>query len=316
MTASDPIGPTASGDDVLSEERARAIWKRAAQLQAEAAHRLEERSRALARGDTKDTGGFRVRDIEAAAVEAGISKEFVHLALSEASESETRAKPLPPWAESAATRLLGTAQRSLEISRVVQAPPAEVFEAMQRLLPSHPYFLALRDTVGANLLDGAILAFEVPSVWSAPYTDFRTEMAWADIRELHFVLCPVTQGDSAATMVRIAIDLTWSRKLNWWVGAGMSGLFAAGGGAAGAAIAAGALGLGALVALPVAAAGAAAGAATIGFGYGGLYRWGVKRGVRTIEKLLRALEVHARTRGAFTTATLPKSSDAEGAAAS
>jgi hypothetical protein len=304
---------------MLSEERARAIWKRAAQLQAEAAHRLEERSRALVtRGEAKEAShGFRVRDVEAAAVEAGISKEFVHLALSEVAESETRAKPLPAWADGAATRLLGTSQRSLEISRDLQAAPAEVFEAMQRLLPAHPYFLALRDTVGQNLLDGAILAFEVPSVWSSPYTDFRTEMAWADMRELHFVLRPLSQSEIVATQVRITVDLTWSRKLNWWVGAGTSGLFAAGGGAAGGAIAAGMFGLGALIALPIAAAGAAAGAGITGLGYGGLYRWGVKRGVRAIEKLLRALEVHARTRGAFTTATtLPRGGgDAEGAAA-
>jgi serine/threonine protein kinase len=70
---------------VLSEADAIAVWQRAAQLQAEAAHRME-RTAAIAQVVSRDSGEqsaveapvesgkFRVRDVEAAAVEAGISR--------------------------------------------------------------------------------------------------------------------------------------------------------------------------------------------------------------------------------------------------
>jgi hypothetical protein len=79
---------------VLSEADALAVWQRAAQLQAEAAHRME-RTAALRPAGTSgsparqtaqtvpDTGQFRVRDVESAAVEAGISRQYVALALAE-----------------------------------------------------------------------------------------------------------------------------------------------------------------------------------------------------------------------------------------
>ncbi len=67
-----------SQDDTrISEEEARALWRRAAELQAEAARRLEERSRQLAPSDPAEVDGYRLGDVRAAAADAGISPEFV-----------------------------------------------------------------------------------------------------------------------------------------------------------------------------------------------------------------------------------------------
>ena len=76
----------------LSPERAAAVWKRAAQLQAEAAQRLDERSRALAvRGepDDADPHDFTLDEVRAAALEAGIAPEFVALAVAAEDDSST-----------------------------------------------------------------------------------------------------------------------------------------------------------------------------------------------------------------------------------
>lgn len=112
---------TATGEQVVSTAKAQAIWLRAAQLQAEAASRLEQRSRA---GDgltsltaALPSGGYRLVDVESAAREVGIASEFVSLALAElprdTAPAPTGEKPLN---ERAITTFLGTADRSLSAS--------------------------------------------------------------------------------------------------------------------------------------------------------------------------------------------------------
>ena len=74
-------------DQVLSAEQAQAVWLRAAQLQMEAASRIEARSRKELLPDTPagaaPTSGYRLADVTAAAAEVGIGDEFVALALAE-----------------------------------------------------------------------------------------------------------------------------------------------------------------------------------------------------------------------------------------
>ena len=104
----------------ISEEKARALWRRAAELQAEAARRLEERSRQLApRGqsaDMEEVEGYRLADVRAAAEEAGISPEFVDHALVESRNTglvnTAQARP-----SAMAARFLGQPPLKLEVSR-------------------------------------------------------------------------------------------------------------------------------------------------------------------------------------------------------
>ena len=111
-----------TGQTALSSDDAMLIWRRAAELQAEAAARLESRMRATA--GTKQlvatsmapvssenietvsgqdigttaavpTDSYRLRDVEAAAVEAGISQRYVALALDELRASPNAVQRAP-----------------------------------------------------------------------------------------------------------------------------------------------------------------------------------------------------------------------------
>lgn len=264
----------------LSEEQAREIWRRAARLQAEAAQRLEARSREVAaRGEAPPSDGYSPGDVEAAAVEAGIGREFVKLAIAEAQQPERHG--LSPLMDGLATRVLGTNTRSVEVSRVIDASPPEVFEAMQRLFPQYPYRLSLRDSIGARPTEGGVLVFAVPSYFSGTGGEFALDMAYADLKELNVVMRPVPGADGHGTEVVISSDLNYSRKLNVWVGGAFTGTGGLGAGAVAGGVSAAAGAAGAILALPV-AAGALLGAGLFRAGYRALYRWGTRRGVRAV----------------------------------
>jgi hypothetical protein len=74
QAAENTVADAAPGG-VLSEPEALAVWQRAAQLQAQAAHRMERTPALQAptanEQSSRESGSYRVRDVEAAAVEAG-----------------------------------------------------------------------------------------------------------------------------------------------------------------------------------------------------------------------------------------------------
>ena len=294
----------------ISEEEARALWHRAAELQAEAARRLEERSRQLApRGrpsDTAEVEGYRLVDVRAAAEEAGISPAFVDHALAEA-----RNRALAEGAEARpskmAARFLGQPPLALEVSRVIHAPAEEVYHAMQRILPESPFRLSLIDQHGGDPLDGGVLVFKVPAYsYSATPGDwsFAYEMAWVDLKQLLFSLRRL-DTDPPATELTVRASLIHSHKVHMWVGGGLSGLAASlsgvGGGFAGAGVAA-ALGLGSIAA-GAAVLGFLAGGSAVGglatLGWRALYRYALRRGEKTIGNLLGSIAVDIETGGGF-----------------
>lgn len=76
----------------ISEEQARRLWERAAQIQAEAARREEERAKEdaskgapdrLLPGDVDEGEGYSLTHVRQAAIEVGIQPEFLDLALGE-----------------------------------------------------------------------------------------------------------------------------------------------------------------------------------------------------------------------------------------
>lgn len=160
------------GGDVLSERDAAAIWQRAAQLQAEAAHRME-RSVVLSTASSDDgavraTDAYRARDVEAAAVEAGISRQFVAIALAErnanAQSGVVAISPLDERAERRITTMLGTTDRSISASRVIRASPKATLQVIGRVFTAHPFLLQVVETVNGHPLDGGILRFRVPNL--------------------------------------------------------------------------------------------------------------------------------------------------------
>lgn len=298
----------------ISEEQARALWRRAAELQAEAARRLEERSRQLApRGhpaDTAEVEGYRLADVRAAAEEAGISPEFVDHAL-----VETRDRTLVEGAQARpstiAARFLGQPPLTLEVSRVIHAPAEEVYAAMQRILPGRPFRLSLIDHYGADPLDGGVLVFKVPAYsYTAMPADqsFAYEMAWADLKQLLFSLRGL-DTDPPATELTVQASLIHSHKLNMWVGGSISGVVgslsgvggAFAGGAAGAALGIGGLTAGAAVAGFLAAGAAVGGLAMLG--WRAVYRYALRRGEKAIRNLIGSIAVDIETGGGFSSPT-------------
>lgn len=294
----------------ISEEQARALWRRAAELQAEAARRLEERSKQLAprehSADPAEVEGYRLVDVRTAAEEAGISTEFVDRALAE-SRNMALAEGAEERPSAMAARFLGRPPSTLEVSRVIHASAEEVYAAMQRILPGRPFRLSLIDRHGADPLDGGVLVFKVPAYsYTAVTADqsFAYEMAWIDLKQLNFSLRRL-DTDPPATELTVQGSLSHSHKLSMWVGGSISGVLgllsgvggAFAGGAAGVALGIGGLAAGAAVA-GFLAGGAGVGGLTM-LGWRGLYRYAFRRGEKAIHNLIGSIAVDIETGGGF-----------------
>lgn len=301
----------AGGPAMLSSDDAMAVWRRAAELQAEAASRLEARMRndqtralsPVAEASAGANGGasvvptdaYRLRDVEAAALEAGISQRYVALAL-----DEMRAKPVgvalaptvSPWKERLCTRVLGTAQRTLSVSRIIRATPRAVLQAVGRSLQAVPWSLSLRDTLGGHPLDGGVLVFDIPGMVDGNYKWTMTRYG-VYVPELRVTLASVP-SDSRACEVTMTIDLRRGLSPNLW-GYGIFSAFGIGGGAAGGlAIGIKALAMtGAALAAPAVAAGAVVGGLVLACS-GPVYRWEMRKAAAELEAALAAIEVSLR----------------------
>ncbi|MBL0938515.1 MAG: serine/threonine protein kinase, partial [Gemmatimonadaceae bacterium] len=274
----------------LSSVEAMAVWRRAAELQAEAATRLEARirrdeTRALRPAGSGDAATeapavsvssdeYRLRDVEAAAVEAGISQRYVALALDElraAPAGAALAPTLSPWSDRIATRLLGTSQRTLSVSRVFQAPPRDVLQALGRTVQSAPWLLTLRDTLGGHPLDGGVLLFELPEMLGANYKWTWTRYG-VYVPEVRVSLASVA-GDSRACEVTMTVDLRKGLLANLAGYGAVIGGAGAGGGLIAAVMAKKALAMaGAALIGPAATGALLLGVGAVAFA-GPLYRW-------------------------------------------
>ena len=291
----------------LDSEQAMAVWRRAAELQAEAAARLEVRvrgndTRALApsvEGGSPDgtsaSDGFRLRDVEAAAVEAGISQRFVALALDELRAQDlggVRTPEVSPLTERLARRVFGTDQRTLAVSRVFRAPPREVLQALGRTLQTAPWQLALKDTLGGHPLDGGVLVFTFPAMVDGSYKWTWTRYG-VYVPEVRVSLAPLP-GDGRACEVTMAVDLRQGLRANLIAyGAAASGVGSAGAGVALLAAQKALLLTGAALVGPVVAGGLLAVAAAVASS-GALYRWEVGKATAELTEALTALDASMR----------------------
>jgi eukaryotic-like serine/threonine-protein kinase len=210
---------SAEGDDiVLSQEQASAVWRRAARLQAEALQRLEERS-PPATADTSapvsTPGRHSLQQVRSAAVEAGISEQFVTLAFAELPRNAAGTLSAPPagrWQDRRATPLLGTADRSCAASRTFRASPGRVLQAIGHVLSHAPFGLQLRETVGGHPLDGGVLVFDLegPRHAAGPTRSlsswWRATRHMLDARQVEVTLRAMV-NDPGATEVTMFVDL-------------------------------------------------------------------------------------------------------------
>ncbi|MCA2990151.1 serine/threonine-protein kinase [Gemmatimonas sp.] len=311
----------ASPAGVLSEDEARLVWQRAAQLQAEAAHRMErhaalEGARVARSGSNRPTDdrrpsssadvplpdeSYRVRDVEAAAVEAGISRQYVAIALAElraGGTSTALATPVSDRDDRRMTRLLGTTDRAISVSRVIPASPKATLQALGAVFTSAPHQFTLQDTINGHPLDGGIMRFKVPRLLEAyanPFVGFASEkqlrfrLEQIELFDVNVTLHPrgtaatpacevVLTGDLRAGLARnVALDLVLMA---------MTGVFAFLGTA---------VGLGATLGVPVLSAApliAGAGAAVLaGAAEGAWYRWLFRRALKgTMDELQQLLQ--------------------------
>lgn len=294
---------------VLSAEEARALWERAMELQLEAARRREgaEDGQALALQDAA-AAGFRLEDVTEAAREAGISPEYMEMALAEQEVTRKRQAWKRGKKGAAARRLLAPQDTAIEVSRIIRREPSAVLRAMQRILPQNPYGLILEDTRGDDPLNGGTLIFKVPSMQAyAAGATFSMDMAWGTVTHLLFSLRPVeARGEeSPSTEVVIRAPLMEHDWQSYWLGLTMSGTLGFLGGGAGLATGlalAGAAGLGPLalaaVALP-SLLGAGGGGALGVWGTRSVHRSGIRKSREAVESLLQVLDTNTRTGGGF-----------------
>jgi predicted Ser/Thr protein kinase len=304
---------------VLDSEHAMAVWRRAAELQAEAAARLEQRvrsndTRALVPADTNvgsgngnlPTDAYRLRDVEAAAVEAGISQRYVALALDEIrAQGQGMVQPaeVSPFTERLARRFLGTNQRTLSVSRVFRSPARAVLPALGRSLQASPWMLSLKDTLGGHPLDGGVLVFTFPTMLDGSYkwTWTRYGVYSTEVR----VSLAQVPGNPQACEVTMTIDLRSGLATNVFG----YGAIAGGGSTVGGVIAA-ALAKKAFLLVGAAIAGpAVATALVVGVGLvavtGPMYRWEMRKAAAELEAALGAIDASMRAFDIFGEAPPP-----------
>jgi predicted Ser/Thr protein kinase len=294
------------GAAVLSSDDAAAVWRRAAELQAEAAARLEQRMRGpsetralVAAGSgapAAPSDAYRLRDVEAAAVEAGISQRYVALAL-----DELRAKPagqslvpaVSPWKERLSTRLLGTAQRTLSVSRVYRSPPRTVLQTLGRVWQGAPWLLTLRDTLGGHPLDGGVLVFDLPNMTGTGNYKWTWTRYGLYAAQARITMTPVP-GDTRSCEVTMTVDLRPGLSANLWGYGIMAGGGGGVGGLIGMAVAKKALAMaGAALLGPAGAAAVLVGAGMLAC-TGPLYRWEIRSADEEMTAALAAIDVGLR----------------------
>lgn len=254
----------------FGEDEARALWRRAAELQA--ASEAAEQRLLPGPGDPEEEHGLTLAELAAVAEGAGIHPDHVRMALAEGSLPDAEAIRPDRWPARALRRVVGAAGDVIEDSRVIGAPPERVLASLRRVFAAPPFLLVPEPMLGEDPLTDGVLVYRLSTTDA---NSFASSMNWADAR----VVLATVRADGEGTRLRLRVPL-FRRGLNLALAGGAGaggtwlGLFAGGS-------LAGTLGLSALIAAPVALAGAAAGVV----GFRALYR-GVLRGgqeaVRTL----------------------------------
>lgn len=281
-----------SNPDGISEEAARSIWRRAAQLQAEAERRLEESRRlpAATGRDLPRTDDLHPDVVRAAGEEAGISPEFVQIALAEASASAGPSAVLSPSDIRGARIFLGATQHTLDATATVQGDVDAVSAAVLQVFSGHPCLLQAGEVAELPSWSGRVIVFNVPKYdWGATANPPFVEKAAAiGLKQLHVAVRPLP-GETASCEVVVAGDLQPGMRKYWrWSAATSVGATAAGG-VAGVGLAASVV-AGALLIVPAVLGAAVASGASVGawvLGYRA-YRRAVEASLKDSLQLLPA----------------------------
>jgi eukaryotic-like serine/threonine-protein kinase len=288
--------------DRLSEDAARSIWRRAAQLQAEAERRLEESHRLPATTrHASPTDGLHPDDVRAAAEEAGIAPEFVQIALAEASALIGPSSVMSPGDILGSRFFLGATQHTMEATATVPGSVDSVSAAVLQVFSGHPCLLQAGEVAELPSWQGRVFVFNVPKFdWSASANPPFVEKAAAiGLKQLHVAVRPLP-GEAASCEVVVAGNLQPGMRKYWRWSAAMSVGATAAGGAAGVGFAAASAVAGALLIGPAVLGAAALSGASVGawvWGYRS-YRSAVEESLKdTLQLLPAAVRAMTATRG-------------------
>jgi len=154
----------------ISEEQARRLWERAAELQAEATRRREQEKGQSAgealpgstSGDNDEAGGYSLLHVREAGAEAGIQPEFVDMALAEETVLELEGGGGQTRLDRIATRLLRDGRPALEVRRSFAYPARAVWLTLEDVLRGEPNEFDLLELQGGSPVEGGIAIFESP----------------------------------------------------------------------------------------------------------------------------------------------------------
>lgn len=295
---------TSRPERILTEEEARALWERAARLQAEAVTRRVPRDEGAEVHEDDGEAGMALDTVRRAAIEAGIDAAFVDEALVELDETGP-SRPVDRWADT----YLGEDTPVARVTRVIEASADDAYLALQRVLPRPPYHLVIKRVEGPDPRRGGVLVFEVPYSpaaanglqMSGPVVDIRHYAEFRELRVRMRALEPA--GEIERTEIEVTASRTHARRVNYWVGQTLGGIVGVGGAIVSSLITAGLLAVGGPVeALAMLGVGGAVGVGSL-FGSGRawrrVYRWGQKKGEDALERMLDAIDLDLRTDGAF-----------------
>lgn len=253
--------------DRFSEEAARSIWRRAAKLQAEAERRFDEAQKRLPPPESEDLleDGFRADDIRESGEAAGISPEFVQIALAEAAAAGDTSAALSDQDLRFGRIFLGSARQTIEASRTVEGSVDSVCAAILHVFGGHPLLLQPGEVADLPRGSGRVIVFTVPKYdWGATANPpFVEKAATVGLKQLHIAVRPL-DGDADSCEVVVAADLHPGMRSRWrWSAATSAGAGAAGG-AVGVSMAVSAAIAGAVLFVPAVVGAAALGGASVG----------------------------------------------------
>lgn len=283
---------------MINDDDARALWRRAAELQAIAEDRQAEHQSLVPVHD--DESALTVDEIVAAAEGAGIDAEHVRIALVERSLPNAGGRTRGDWA--GLLRFLAdyeadTVDRSMQIN----AAPDDVLNSLVKLLSRQPYPLTLESTFGDDPLRDGVLVYRLSNTSRKKFqlptgSVFERDINIADGK---YFLVTVRKAEGNATRLSIRMPL-FRRAEN----VAFFTIFAAASGWLGTTLASYIIpwtsspsALSALIPGVVGAAGVITGAAA----YRRIYRWAIHKGEAALERVLQATSLEARGAGSRNT---------------
>jgi len=287
-------------DPILSEDQARRLWERAAELQAEAARKREaekaqseRKGKKLLKGEGDPDLGYSLANIRQAGLEAGIQADFLDHALAEKAILDLEGGSEGGWWDGMAERFLDAKELSIEIRRAFDFPAEAVWRALEDALTNEPHELELLDIWGEGPAAGGLAIFEAPYT----YEGQGSLKYWSSVSEVRRYMVQIKSEDEGSCTLLMRAPLRRTHRIHGALGVGLSGIGAAVGGVLGWGTAAAIGAVTGLAGIPLAAVGLGLiGGGTIGterltrFATIKGYRWGLRSLEKNIQKILTRVD--------------------------